>query len=58
MIPSDYGKSNEANGNDPGNLHHIMSDYGTMNLKDLIKYEYTYVGQTTRRSQDDLSLFE
>ena len=56
--PSDYDKINPPNLNNPGNLQNIITNCGTMTLEDLTKCKCTYVGQTTRKSQDNLSLFE
>ena len=58
MIPSDYGTRTFTNGNDPGNLHNIITDYGKMNLEDLTEYEITYVGNNIRRYQDDRAPFK
>ena len=52
MSPIDYGTSTLPNVNDPGNLRNILTNNGTMKLKDFKNYEHAYIGQTIRIAQD------
>ena len=58
MIPSDYGTSTLTNGNNPDNLHNMITDYGTMNLEDLTKYEINFFGKNIKRYQYNQALFK
>ena len=44
--------------NDTGKLSNILTNYSTMPLEDLTKYQRNYVGKTISRDQDDRALFE
>ena len=50
IIPGDYGTITLLNLNDPGNLYNSITNYCTIKLEDLTKYECTYVGDTIRRA--------
>ena len=52
-MPNNFGTKTTPNGNNPGNIKKFLTDYGTMVLEDLTKYQRTYFGQTIQRDQDN-----